>query len=344
MASSNRVDEIHNDEEQGEGLPNPSQPASSHNTRSRTAKANEKSPDAFFRSLSSQEKGFRKEKRTRSEMGRHRDTDADALYPREKIRSDSDITWNTLIDPEEVISRARSVQKKAERISITAEKLSDCNGKTLERNKKKYAETMIRFEDSRAEIDKLIHEGRRILFTVKRKQTFNTYIKRANDFTDEGAFYLNSAKEWIIRQEATIARYNQDRADRSGGSADEATKEKENDSNVSTTSQYFSEGLETVSATNGEDETHPNETQAAAVQEPNDGEEGGSEDNADDCRDLHQSWASEVDKESLFAEGERLRTDSPARQESSTSVHRNVTTRDTPDGASSLRDSNEYFA
>jgi hypothetical protein len=206
MASSNRVDEIHNDEEQGEGPPNPSQPASSHITRSRTAKANEKSPDAFFRSLSSQEKGFRKEKRTRSEMGRHRNTDADALYPREKIRSDSDITWNTLIDPEEVISRARSVQKKAERISITAEKLSDCNGKTLERNKKKYAETMIRFEDSRAEIDKLIHEGRRILFTVKRKQTFNTYIKRANDFTDEGAFYLNSAKEWIIRQEATIAR------------------------------------------------------------------------------------------------------------------------------------------
>ncbi|CAM6055245.1 unnamed protein product [Sphagnum tenellum] len=174
---------------------------------------------------------------------------------------------------------------------------------------------MIRFEDSRAEIEKLIHEGRRILFTVKRKQTFNTYIKRANDFTDEGAFYLNSAKEWDSSDKkppspATI-RIERTEAE---GQLMKPPKKRKTTRTFSTASQYFSEGLETVSATNGEDETHPSETQAAAVQEPNDGEEGGSEDNnVDDCRDLHQSWASEVDKESLYAEGERLRTDSPTR-------------------------------
>ena len=170
------MDEVEtlNDGEQGQGNPNPNLPtASPHNTRSRTTKANERSPDALLRGLSTGKARLPKPSgRAQSEKGRNPKVNADILYPRDKKNSDGGDSWKTLFDPDEVNTRAKGVERKAERINAAAKLLDQKNGRTVGRNKTKYRCLMERFTAIRDEIDTLVREGRRTQFSTRRMSTF----------------------------------------------------------------------------------------------------------------------------------------------------------------------------
>ena len=169
---------------------------------------------------------------------------------------------------------------------------------------------MQRFTAIRDEIDTLVREGRRTLFSTRRKSTFQKYMDSANENIDEAAFHLNIIREWIIRQESAAALFNKSKRSNS-----QSSTHNDKDSE-STPNQYFSGNSDVPEATNGENNSRQEEIRARDTLDLDEGGEGEPEDNGETSQEHHLSWASQRDAESLIDADERLRTDSPTREKS----------------------------